>query len=135
MNERNVKSAKSEDRLLVTRAKELFDQSVEGLDAETRSRLNRGRHEALAHMRPRVRYGRWLQWTPVAGVATAAVVAVVIWAGKPPLDDLTPPSVASDLEILLTEESFEMLEELEFYSWIDLEAELDDELDTNGNVG
>jgi hypothetical protein len=139
MNERNTKSAKTDDRLLVTKAKQLFDQSVEGLDAETRSRLNRGRHEALAHLRPGVRYGQWLQWNqrtlPAAGVAAAAVVAVLIWTGRPPVDDLTPPAMASDFEILLAEDSFEMLQELEFYSWIDFEAELDDELDTNGNVG
>ncbi|MCH6549034.1 MAG: hypothetical protein IH812_04305 [Proteobacteria bacterium] len=139
MNERDAKSAKIDDRLLVTKAKELFDQSVDGLDAETRSRLNRGRHEALAQLRPGVRYGQWLQWNqrtlPAAGVAAAAVVAVLIWAGRPPVDDLTPPAMASDFEILLAEDSFEMLQELEFYSWIDFEAELVDELDTNGNVG
>ncbi|MEE8345089.1 MAG: hypothetical protein V3R35_07105 [Woeseiaceae bacterium] len=139
MNERNTKSAKTDDRLLVTKAKELFDQSVEGLDAETRSRLNRGRHEALALLRPGARYGQWLQWNqrtlPAAGVAAAAVVAVLIWTGRPPVDGLTPPATASDFEILLAEDSFEMLQELEFYSWIDFEAELDDELDTNGNVG
>ncbi len=139
MNERSAKAAKIDDRLLVTKAKELFDQSVEGLDAETRSRLNRGRHEALAHLRPSVRYGQWLQWSqqtlPAAGVAAAAVIAVLIWTGRPPVDDLTPPATASDFEILLAEDSFEMLQELEFYSWIDFEAELNNELDTNGNVG
>ena len=139
MNERNMKSARTDDQLLVTKAKELFDESVEGLDAETRSRLNRGRHEALAHLRPGARYGQWLQWNhgalPAAGVAAAAVVAVLIWTGRPPVDGLTPPAVASDFEILLAEDSFEMLQELEFYSWIDFETELDGELDTNGNVG
>ena len=76
MNERNRKSARTDDQLLVTKAKELFDQSVEGLDAETRSRLNRGRHEALAHLRPGARYGQWLQWNqrtlPVTGGGAGA---------------------------------------------------------------
>jgi len=35
--------------------------------------------------------------------------------------------VASDMEILLTEDSLEMLEDLEFYSWIDLDEELSTE--------
>ncbi len=139
MNERNAKAAKTEDTPLVTRAKELFDQSVQGLDAATQSRLNRGRHEALEQMQPGGRYGQWLQWSqrtlPAAGVAAAAVLAVAIWTGKPPVDDLRLPGELSDFEILLTEDSFEMLEELEFYSWIDLEAEADEEMDTNGNVG
>jgi len=139
MNERNTESARTDDELLVTKAKELFDQSVEGLDAETRSRLNRGRHEALTLLRPGARYGQWLQWNqrtlPAAGVAAAAVVALLIWTGRTSVDDLTPPATASDLEILLAEDSFEMLQELEFYSWINFEAELDDEPGTNGNVG
>jgi len=135
MNERNEKAAKTEDGLLVARAKKLFDESVQGLDAETQSRLNRGRHEALEQMRTGVRYRQWLHWTPAVGVAAVAVLAVAIWIGRPPVEDLTPPGEPSDFEILLTEDSFEMLEELEFYSWIDLEAEADGEEDTNGNVG
>ena len=55
----------------------------------------------------------------------------MVLTGRSPVDELTPPATAGDFEILLDEESFEMLEELEFYSWIDLEGELD----TIGNVG
>jgi hypothetical protein len=131
MNERNEKTAKIEDEALAKRAKELFDQSVQGLDAETQSRLNRGRHEALSNAAAGAGHGQWLRWAPATGVAAAAVVAVVVLNGRPPADELTPPATASDFEILLNEDSFEMLEELEFYSWIDLEAELE----TNGNVG
>ena len=36
------------DEQLVREAKEAFDASVDGLDAATLSRLNRGRHVALA---------------------------------------------------------------------------------------
>ena len=129
MNERNERTAKPEEEAFVTKAKELFDESVRGLDATTQSRLNRSRHEALAQLQPG--NTQWLRWAPAAGVAAAAVVAVVVLTGRPPADDLTPPATASDFEILLNEDSFEMLEELEFYSWIDLDAELD----TNGNVG
>ena len=135
MNERNDNTADIDDEVFVTRAKGLFDQSVQGLDAETQSRLNRGRHVALAELRPGAGHVRWLRWAPAAGVAAAAVVAVVILNGRPAVDELTPPATASDFEILLNEDNFEMLEELEFYSWMNLEAELDDELDTNGNVG
>ena len=45
------------------------------------------------------------------------------------------PSTASDLEILLDEDSLEMLEELEFYSWIDLETEPDAQSDEGDQVG
>jgi hypothetical protein len=131
MNERNKQAADIEDDTFATRAKELFDQSVRGLDAETQSRLNRSRHDALAQVAAGARQGQWYQWAPAAGVAAAAVVAVVILNGRPPVDELTPPATASDFEILLNEDSFEMLEELEFYSWIDLEGEME----SNGNVG
>ena len=139
MNERNEKSAEIEDQAFVTKAKEVFDQSVQGLDAETQSRLNRGRHDALAQLVPVGHDGKWMQWSqralPAAGFAAAAVVVAVIWKGMPPVDELTPPATASDFEILLDEASFEMLEELEFYSWIDLEADLEGDVDGNGNVG
>ena len=88
MNERNEKTAEFEDQPFVTKAKEVFDQSVQGLDAETQSRLNRGRHEALAHAGRGVSHGQWLRWAPATGVAAAAVVAVVILTGRPPVDEL-----------------------------------------------
>jgi hypothetical protein len=129
MNERNDKAAGIEEEALAARAKELFDESVQELDAATQSRLNRGRHEALAQLQPGGR--QWLHWAPAAGVAAAALVAAVVFTGRPPADDLAPLPTANDFEILLNEDSFEMLEELEFYSWLDLEAELE----SNGNVG
>lgn len=129
MNERNEKTADIEDQAFAAKAKEVFDQSVQGLDAEAQSRLNRARHEALAHAGSGVSHSQWLRWAPATGVAAAAVVAVVVLTGRPPVDELTPPATVSDFEILLDQESFEMLEELEFYSWIDLEVE------GNGNVG
>ena len=129
MNERNGKTADIEDQAFAAKAKEVFDQSVQGLDAEAQSRLNRARHEALAYAGSGVSHSQWLRWAPATGVAAAAVVAIVVLTGRPPLDELTPPATVGDFEILLDQESFEMLEELEFFSWIDLEVE------GNGNVG
>ena len=131
MNERKEKTADIDDQAFVTKAKELFDQSVQSLDGETQSRLNRARNEALAHTGRGISHTQWLRWAPATGVAAAAVVAVVVLTGRPPVDDLTPPATAGDFELLLEEESFEMLEELEFYSWIDLEGEMEG----NGHVG
>jgi hypothetical protein len=121
------------DKAFAEKGKQLFDESVEGLDAQTRSRLNRGRQAALAELAT----GRpvWVQWAPAAGVAAAAVFAVVLWTGNQPVDELTPAASASDFEILLTEDSFEMLEDLEFYSWIDLDEEAQETLETEDIVG
>jgi hypothetical protein len=121
------------DSAFAETAKQLFDESVEGLDGETRSRLNRGRQAALEELKT----GKsvWVQWAPVAGVAAAAVVAVVLWTGNPPTDVVTPEASASDFEILLTEDSLEMLEDLEFFSWIELEDDVDETMETEDIVG
>lgn len=115
------------------KAKALFDESVDGLDAETRSRLNRGRQAALAGLGGSRQ--RWMQWLPAAGVAAAAVAAVMLWSGNPQINELAVPDVAVDMEILLTEDSFEMLQDLEFYSWIDLDEESEEILEPANNVG
>lgn len=123
----------ADEGAFVERAKQHFDESVANLDGETRSRLNRGRQAALAEIASGGR--AWLEWAPAAGVAAAAVVAVVLWTGSPPTDELTPSSASTDIEILLTEDSFEMLEDLEFYSWIELDDETDETLQPGGHVG
>lgn len=115
------------------KAKALFDESVEGLDGETRSRLNRGRQAALAELGGSRQ--RWTQWLPATGVAAAAVAAVMLWSGMPQTDDLAAPEVVADMEILLTEDSFEMLQDLEFYSWIDLDDESEEAPEPANHVG
>jgi hypothetical protein len=119
----------SNDDLFAARTKKLFDESVQGLDAATQSRLTQSRHRALAEIATGAGFGRWNQWVPLAGVAAAAVFAVVAWRGDPQVDELVPPTSVADFEILLDQETFEMLQELEFYSWMDIDD------DTDANVG
>ena len=110
-------------------AKALFDGSVVGLDAATLSRLNQGRHWALEELR-RPAIATWGRWAPAAGVAAAAVVAVVMINGNVGEPPVSGPVTASDFEMLLEADSLEMLEDLEFYSLLDaVDAEAD------GNVG
>ena len=118
-----------EDERLAERAKAHFDDSVERLDAATLSRLNQSRQRALGELRSDGAI-RWGRWAPAAGAAAAAVVAVVVLQ-SPSVD--APPGVeanVTDFEILLGEDSLEMLEDLEFFSWIDA-ADMND----NVNVG
>lgn len=126
MNKPDEPMAKPGDDEFAERARTLFEQSVEELDANTLSRLNRGRQAALAELEKGAASGiRFGQWVPAAGVAAAAVVAVVLWNNELPVDPIATPEDVTDFEILLAEDSFEMLEDLEFYAWMDLEAELE----------
>jgi len=118
------------DEELTRQAKELFDDSVERLDAATLSRLSRSRHEALAEIERSKPVGHWARWVPATGVAAAAVVAVVVWQGIPVEGPLPSTGPVTDFEILIGEDSLEMLEDLEFYSWIE-----PSDLQTDGNVG
>jgi len=111
-----------------TQAKELFDDSVERLDAAALSRLNQGRHAAIEQLQGRRAVTIWGRWVTATGIAAAALVAVMVMRG-PEMEDLPAESV-TDFDILLEGESLEMFEDLEFYSW--LEAA---DLDANGNVG
>ena len=119
-----------DEKELTTQAKTLFDDSVERLDAATLSRLNQGRQKALQETRVPGPAGEWARWVPAGGLAAAAVVAVVVWQGVPVEHSAPAAGTATDFEIMLSEDSLDMLEELEFYSWIDMANP-----EPNGDVG
>jgi len=117
------------DGPIARRARELFDDSVEQLDAATLSQLNRKRHAALQRARGSGLAIGWPTLVPAAGFAAAAVVVGVLLFQADPFNaspnGLQPlrSEAATDFEILLEGDDLEMLEDLEFYSWIDLETE------------
>ena len=115
-----------DDKQLVENAQKAFAESVEQLDAATLSKLNRGRQAAIAEISTTGSAYGWLRWMPATGLAAAAIIAVVMLQG-PATVNLPDGSeaAATDFEILLGDDSLEMIEELEFYSWIDV-ADLDD---------
>lgn len=114
---------KKSDEQIVREAKALFDASVDELDAATLSTLNQSRQRALEEAQsPR---GALLRWVPAAGVAAALLVGVMVTLPGPGSIEVMPTAVA-DMEILLGEDSFEMFEELEFYSVLDVMDEGDD---------
>lgn len=120
MNERGDWEDKNREAPLTERAKQLFDESVARLDADALSRLNRSRQRAIAEANRRGPGIQWLRLAPVAAVVSAAAVAVIVWTTGNGVREL-PPETASDFEVLLAEEDFEMLEDLEFYRWMALE--------------
>jgi hypothetical protein len=123
MNE--PENTERDDGELAKRARHLFDQSVQALDAGTQSRLNRSRQRALEQAKGRGAHAAWLRWTPVAVGAVAAAAVVIVWRPGESVDEL-PRTSAPDLELLLAEEELEMLEDLDFYRWMALDAAADE---------
>jgi len=111
-------------RDLEKRAKSVFDESVANLDAETCSKLAQARTRALEHGR------RPLQWWPTRGLvpgavaAAAALAAWMLWQGPATAPDGLELAALQDLEILLSDEELEMLEDLDFYTWLDEELQV-----------
>lgn len=105
------------DEAIAKQAKELFDDSVDQLDAATLSRLNQGRHQALAELQGPPAVVQWGRWIPATAVAAAAVVTVMVMRG-PEVAELNAVT-ASDFEMLLEEDGIEMFEDLEFYAVLD----------------
>jgi hypothetical protein len=122
------------DRAFEQRARAWFDASVDGLDAGTRSRLNRSRQQALAAATDERRRGRGASWTGAVGVLAASVfVAVLLWRGvgepgSPPLDARVAADEAPGqaLEVLAANDDDLRLvaaeEDLEFYAWVEVAA-------------
>ena len=145
MSKADDRSDKTEDELFVRKAKAMFEQSVDGVDGQTRSRLNQSRQAALAELDSGtvslVGLGRWTHFAPAAGVAAVAVAAVVLWSGNLSFDtgigpiDPIESAMPGDFELLMTEESFDMLQDLEFYSWIEIDAETDVDPGADADVG
>ena len=103
------------------RAKALLDESIEHLDGRTLSRLTQARHAALdeVQLSRQSLARRW--WLPATGAAVAAVLALMLGQGL--RDSASPTAVADgsmldDFEIVADADNLDMLEDVEFYSWL-----------------
>lgn len=93
---------------------ESLDHSIEHLDASTLSRLNQARHRALQQAsRPRLLDSQWLK------AATFAVLIVTVVNGwlllsTPEVQNMN----TDDFELLIANEDFELLQDLDFVAWM-----------------
>ncbi len=106
------------DRTLETRSKAVFDASVRELDVSIRSRLRQARHAAAERAGGT---SRSLWWIPALTAATVAGLVILL---VPSLEPQQPPpdsfaARAEDMSLLMNEDSLELLEEMEFYVWLD----------------
>jgi hypothetical protein len=104
---------------LEQRSRELFEDSVSRLDARTRSRLNQARQQALNELNTGTTRRYWLA-APLGGLAVAAVIAVFMMTGREtmPLRQDTAALPLDDFDIVADADSLELLQDVEFYSWL-----------------
>jgi len=103
-----------------------LDAGVDGLDAASRSRLNQARQRALDQgLRTRAR--RWRM--PAFALASACAVMLVIGLGlrmSAPVAEpealLSAPMSEPEYEMLVAGEDLELIENLEFYAWLDQQS-------------
>jgi hypothetical protein len=130
----NIRYENQEDGF-VERAGKALQAEAEALDVATRSRLNRARQSALAELDKNSRSsgGRW-NWMPAGGMALVSVLVAIVWlGGNQPVEPTTSAGLngralpnsavyiapaAGELEVLMVDEDFEMLQDLEFYNWL-----------------
>ncbi len=126
------------ERKLEERAKELFDESVGRIDGHTRSKLAQVRYRALEHAdskRGSVWWGGGASWVPAGAVAASAFAAWLLWQGVAISPQGVDLAALSDLEILLAGEELEMLEELEFYAWLEEQPEFGGPAAADDSIG
>lgn len=105
----------------IERAVALLDESAASLDAATLSRLNRARHAALAQRRTPWR--GWIIGSGFAGAALALLVALGVGhRNEPqPVRAHDPTEQGADADMLATDDSLDLYENLDFYAWLDAE--------------
>jgi hypothetical protein len=134
-----VSESRKTDTDLEQRAKQLFDASVENLDGPTRAKLAQARNRALERaQRPGLADGLLLPPRWVAALSAAALTAVavlVVWQNGGAPDRPVEIAALNDLELLLAEDELEMLEELEFYAWLEEQGELPAPAPAGDDVG
>ena len=99
------------------KAKSLLDESLDDLSPDIARRLQQARYAALEQAKPR----SILSFYPQA-VAAMLVVAVVSASLLFNFDDNvlnnTELAMETDMEMLITNESLDLLEDLEFMQWL-----------------
>jgi len=78
------------------------------------------------------------RWIPAGVLAAGVLVLVMLWQGQPAVSPEAPAfdvAALSDLEIILGDGDLGLLQELEFYAWLDEQAEIVTPESAEGGVG
>jgi hypothetical protein len=102
--------SEQQDDRFVENVRRQLDAQADGLDELTVARLRAARKRALASHRAGQR------WLPAFGVATAAAALLALLLWQSPSAPLLP---AEDWEIVVSGDDLDLIEEYEFYEWLD----------------
>jgi hypothetical protein len=112
---------------LIDRCRDALDEAAAGLDGRTRARLNQARQRALdawpatarrAQQRPLWAFG-----------LAAATAALLLWVAPQPSPERgsmgleEPAPVMLDEALWAEDDSLDLAQNLEFYAWLELEAD------------
>ena len=117
-------SEKNSDQQFMQEIKQELDSSCERLDAQTLSRLNYIRHQAfegtLEENKP-----AFYQRPILSGGTFAFFTLVLVISFYFNTDNANEIALSEleDIEILSSEESFELYEDIEFYQWLSMNNE------------
>jgi len=116
-------------------ARTVLEESVQRVDARTRSRLNQARQAALAAAAAGPAWWRSFTLMPAAGaVAAALLVAVTLWHREPaselPVLD-AQRSAVEDMDLLADSEGLDLVQDGDnsFYEWVATQADANAESD------
>ena len=115
-------TSENDERLFIQRAKQVLDASADELDDLTLARLRAARARALeaATGGHEASTSRWL--LPAGGLAASVVAGVVFVMLQGGPVEVAPLFSTGDVELLTAAEPLELLEDLEFYEWLEAEA-------------
>ena len=109
----NTENQNLNDEKLISQVRETLDDSVNRIDAETSQRIIAARQQALTSAPKKFTVPKLLTAAATAFSILLAVVIVNVQLNKP----LESESVEA-LELIASQDTFELYEELEFYTWL-----------------
>ncbi len=102
----------SDDKAFVDKVRKTLDDSADALDEITAARLAAARRNALA---ARPQRAHWLPAAAFSAVAASALTVALLLNQGTDLPGVDPEA----LELIAQSEDLELIEELDFYDWLD----------------
>ncbi|MDF1643805.1 MAG: DUF3619 family protein [Pseudomonadales bacterium] len=113
-------SPTTQNQTFVARSQQALDDNIHDIDGDTRRELRSIREQALANP---ARKSLFSGSRAAVALAIASAAIVLIPVSRFQTADITPQTLphADDFELLQSNETFELLSNLEMYQWMMLE--------------